>query len=145
MKKFIVLIIAVAVLVVTYSAPALAIDREASYAVYVRGETAGSIWLYNDIYMTECNRDTAINYRNIHNAVGYSKRFKGSYTDLMAEAKNHNARILKSENVGGVYIYYGYSDKLGRTVNVDGMGVNIQLALRGKTITVGTPLIMGSY
>lgn len=143
MKKFLILCIVVVAIVVTYSCPALAIDNEACYAVYTR--YSGDTWLYKDIYMTECDSNTAINYSNVPNAVGYSKRFKGNYDDLITEAKKHNVRILHSEEVDGVYLYYGISDTLGQTVYTNGYSVNMQLAIRGNIITVGTPLIMGSY
>lgn len=143
MKKFLLLIIIVGIVTVTYACPSLAVDNTAYYAVYTK--YAGDTWLYKDVYMTECDQEIAKNYRSVPNAVGYSKRFKGDYDDLVAEARKHNARIIASEEAGGAYIYYGISDALGKTVNVNGKAINIQLAIRGNVITVGTPLIMGSY
>lgn len=143
MKKFVLLLIIVGIITVTYACPSLAVDNTACYAVYTKYN--GDTWLYKDVYMTECDQNTAKNYRNLPNAVGYSKRFKGDYDDLLNEARKHNARIIASEEIGGAFIYYGISDSLGKTVNVDGKIVNIQLAIRGSVITVGTPLIMGSY
>lgn len=150
MKKISILIFAVIILALTYSYPAIkdfAGAKDVVYTYYTSGDTTGKgIWLYGDTYMISCTKSEAKTVQNnIGSLKGMSVSFKGDYDDFRKAQKNCNMSVLISENIDGTVIVYGYSDKLGKCVDVDGKTINVQMALKDGKITVGTPLIVGSY
>ena len=50
-----------------------------------------------------------------------------------------------SANVGAVKCCYGYNNKLNNYINIENSKINIQIALHNNVITIGTPVILGSY
>lgn len=74
-----------------------------------------------------------------------SFRFLGSEKDLQTLIDRLDIEVVSEQNLAEIAVVYGYSPRLNRSVKVEGRDVNIQLAKRGGTITVGTPLIAGSY
>lgn len=148
MKKVIVCVLFILVAVVTYSIPMFSQgDNEAvKYEVFATGENlGGGVYMYGDTYMYETdvyNADVALKFGNI---VGVSAKYEGDYDKFNEILKLYGIATVKSEIIDNVHIVYGISEKCGRCLVVDGNTVNIQVAINGNTITVGTPLIMGSY
>ena len=57
-----------------------------------------------------------------------------------------NAHIVKVENVDvGEVVIYAYTNKIPRTVKVNGKKVNLQIACRDEYTIIGWPLILGSF
>ena len=98
---------------------------------------------------------------------GESVSFDGGYGDALEILKLYRVKIIFEETVPDaqctidnaqctmhnaqfgdtIKIIYGFSRLFTRSVNLDGKKVNIQIAVNGSTgrVTVGTPLILGSY
>lgn len=76
---------------------------------------------------------------------GESVRFMGSDQDIEDIIRQLNIKVVDKQTLAGVVTIYGYSPRLGDYVSVSGEKVNIQIARRGAVVTVGVPLIMGSY
>ena len=55
------------------------------------------------------------------------------------------ADVLFTEKPEGVTIYYCYSAAFPRRVKVNGIAVNLAVAVRGDKVSAGTPLLKGSY
>lgn len=49
------------------------------------------------------------------------------------------------EDAGGIIIVTGYSKYFDRCLIVGGRRINVQIAFNKGTLTLGTPLILGSY
>ena len=57
-----------------------------------------------------------------------------------------DARVVSTGEVGGIYTVYLYTGRVNTpSVDLFGDKVNIQIALSGDKITVGYPIILGSY
>ena len=59
--------------------------------------------------------------------------------------KYFNARLEFSEETEDAYSEYYYSPYLSSSVRINGKKVNLHIAYSGDAVTVGTPLIFGSY
>lgn len=79
------------------------------------------------------------------NSKGQSIRFLGNDSDVKELLDKMEIQIVDRQNLANITIIYGYTVKLGKPVTLKGQKVNIQIAKRGASITVGTPLILGSY
>lgn len=82
---------------------------------------------------------------SLNGTEGESVTFCGSKNEFESEIRRLGVTVTERQSLGGIEIVYGYTEKLRGGVNVDGKRVNIELAYRGGTITVGTPVILGSY
>lgn len=82
---------------------------------------------------------------SLNGTEGESVTFYGTKEAFEAEILRLGVTVTERQSLGGIEIVYGYTEKLRGGVNVDGKRVNIELAYRGGTITVGTPVILGSY
>ena len=71
--------------------------------------------------------------------------FTGNNQDIERLIYTKRVEVLSTQTVAGVEIIYGFSTRLMGGVLVDGEKINIQIARRGSTITVGSPLIFGSF
>lgn len=76
---------------------------------------------------------------------GESVRFIGNDSDIEFLLDRLNIRVVDEYCFSNIHTIYGYSARLGQVVKVSGKKVNIQIAKRGGLITVGCPLIQGSY
>lgn len=55
------------------------------------------------------------------------------------------AHLQKAEYVEEVESYYLFSREMGKTVAVSGLPVNLHVAISGKRVSVGSPIIFGGY
>lgn len=84
---------------------------------------------------------------------GESVSFAGGNGDALEIISLYRARILSEEIIpldnegNSIRVFYGFSKLLTASVTLDGQKVNIQVAVNGQSgrVTVGTPLILGSY
>lgn len=83
--------------------------------------------------------------RTLMGSEGQCVRFDGSDLDVEKIIKRLRVEKVYEQELSGIFVIYGYSPRLGEGVYLDGKKVNIQIAKRGETVTVGTPLIKGSY
>ena len=92
-------------------------------------------------------QNTKIVNKNLNKSYiqGESFCFDGNIADITKILKKLNAKIITTENFENLKIIYAYSYKLQKFIFVDGKKVNVQICLNENKITVGTPLILGSY
>ena len=80
-------------------------------------------------------------YKLFTPVAGESVRYEGDVSAAVREA--FGARLLFTEEAGGVVNYYLYSSRLGGGVVLGGYFVNLHIAVSAAQTTVGTPLIFG--
>lgn len=76
---------------------------------------------------------------------GESCRVKAENFDLDAVIKNYSAEIIKVERVAGTVSYYFFSPVFKNSVTIGGEKINLHIAVNNEQVTMGTPLIYGSY
>lgn len=76
---------------------------------------------------------------------GQSICFEGDMDTYFKLLKDLSVKECFVENVQEIKVFYGFSNKLKDFTIVDEKKVNIQIAFRNGKITVGTPLILGSF
>jgi hypothetical protein len=60
-------------------------------------------------------------------------------------AKEKGAKLQRAEFVAGVESYYYFLANGGECVRVAGLPVNLHIAVRGRFVSVGAPIIFGGY
>lgn len=84
--------------------------------------------------------------KKLDDIAGISFSFTGNEKDIENFLKEVDAFVLKSENIdSGLQILLAHSPKFQNRVMIDGNSVNLQIAISGDTITIGSPLILGEY
>ncbi len=77
---------------------------------------------------------------------GESVTFRASLNKVAAIIEKYQVTDFETQYGSNFYTVYGYSPKLNEyAVNLDGNTINIQIAYRDGVVTVGTPVILGSY
>lgn len=73
--------------------------------------------------------------------------FTGTAAELLPLLSALNARQVYAQNIEGIAIAHYFCDSLPRVspVTIDGKKSNMQIALRGDVVTVGFPIIVGSF
>lgn len=66
-----------------------------------------------------------------------------SYYNEIVESMN--LQVIKEENFETFTTIYGYNQSLGDCVTINGQQVNVQIAKRGNVISIGYPILLGSY
>lgn len=76
---------------------------------------------------------------------GVSVSFSGSMQDVNAIVNRLQATQINCQQLDDLYVACYTSNRLQGGVTLDGKRVNLQIAYRNGCITVGYPLILGSY
>ena len=76
---------------------------------------------------------------------GFSVSFSGAEQDICRLADMFDLKVTSTLNLDGLYIVCGNSARIKGGVTLDGAKVNVQIAYKDGTVTVGSPLILGSY
>ena len=80
------------------------------------------------------------------NVVGETVVLSASEFNVQKLLLEKKANVLFEEKLGEeLTIYYCYSPKIKRQKTVKGERVNMQIAIRGAVVTIGSPVIYGSY
>ncbi len=74
-------------------------------------------------------------------AAGESVRYEGDRYEELKE--QFRATLLFTEEAGGAVNYYLYSPLLGAGVEVNGVPVNLHIAVRAGRTAAGSPIIFG--
>lgn len=69
----------------------------------------------------------------------------GSKNDLNNIVRRLNVVVKNEEQIDDAFIVEGYNSKFGNSIFVNGKEINIQLAYHNGLITVGCPVILGSF
>lgn len=76
---------------------------------------------------------------------GFSVSFAGTEQDIERIAELFKLKVTSTLNLDGLHVVCGNSARLTGGVNLDGVTVNLQIAYKDGLVTVGSPLILGSY
>ena len=154
MKKFIALIIVCLALFMVKTPYSLADVSSAFCATHTFYTTSKVFDSRIDViqsgngYLISCNSEIADEiYKKIDKdkLQGESFCFQGEIINVNEILYNLNAVIIKKEQVEDIVIVYAYTFKLENYLWIDSQKVNIQIAYNDGKVTVGTPLILGSY
>ena len=81
----------------------------------------------------------------LKNIRGESVSLKKENFDLNEFLSDMNAEVVFVEQTEEMNLYYAYSPNLKYKKIVDGRLVNVQIAIAKERVTVGSPLIFGSF
>ena len=121
------------------------------YSFYIQGEYKKCDYLFETpngdgkiltcpVYLAESVK------RGIKGEIkGESFRISGGVDKVNDIISCLGARVVKTSTVDGIYCVYLYSGKLGESVELGGERVNGQIAVSKGKITIGCPIILGSY
>lgn len=93
-----------------------------------------------NVYHISCDTTTAKKLK-VKNLVGQSVKLVGNKDDFYNVCKKLG-KIKSQYNVDGIVVAEGVSQKLKKAKN---LATNFQVAFDGKYITVGTPVVIGSF
>jgi len=85
-------------------------------------------------------------YNKLSSVVGISFTLQGTRNDFINICENLELTIVSKEIVSdGIISYLCYTKKIANRILVDNEEINVQIAINKNNITVGTPVILGSY
>ncbi|MBE7086856.1 MAG: hypothetical protein E7369_00970 [Clostridiales bacterium] len=65
--------------------------------------------------------------------------------DLQKLIDDFSAKLVLTESGGGVINYYFYSPMIKYKKSIKNQAVNLHVAYRGEVLTIGSPIIFGSF
>lgn len=81
---------------------------------------------------------------SIANLTGESAEYKNA-EDAFQQIDRYNANFRFMEECGDIQNYYFYSPNLYAAVHVNGIAVNLHIAIKIDGVTIGSPLIFGGF
>lgn len=91
------------------------------------------------------DRNNLAQGRRLKEISGHSVSFFGSITDAESLLTMLNAIDVYVEHIADLMCIYAYSPRLGKSIIIDGQKVNLQIAVSGGRVHIGTPILLGSY
>lgn len=123
-------------------------DIQGDYSFYTKtyyGDANCRTVQNGDVFVVSCPSEYADSLRpKLVGILGESVRTEGGVDDCL-EIARATGKVYFTQNADGVFVAEGFSPKLSGGVVKDGVKVNFQAACRDGVITVGTPLILGSF
>lgn len=68
-----------------------------------------------------------------------------SYTAVAQLLDDLSVKVYDKQTMGKVISIYGYSNRISGGIVVDGRLINIHIAYNSGTVTIGSPIILGSF
>lgn len=120
--------------------------EQATVSIYCRQTTADIFVDMGTGYIVECDVHSYGRTLDMCSGVdGVSVSFCGSIDDVAQIVEIFNLLTVSVCEIDGLYVVCGVSNKLTGGVMLDGTKVNLQIAYKDGVVTVGSPLILGSY
>ncbi|MDE6189472.1 MAG: hypothetical protein K2G37_04225 [Clostridia bacterium] len=91
------------------------------------------------------NETVGIKDERLDNTLGVAYIYPKESAEVDDLIDKFSAKIYYSQDLEDGITYYGYCKNLGKSVEIDGKEINIQIVSNKDNIIVGFPLIMGSY
>ena len=91
------------------------------------------------------NAKKVLSELNSQNIQGESFCFDGTFCDVQKILYSLNAQIVKKECFDDFQVFYAHSPKISKYILMNFKKVNMQIVLKNNKITVGSPIILGSY
>lgn len=126
------------------------INNSGQYYFYVKGDYKLDKCLCissgcGTIIQTKFNNATQTK-KLLDNIQGESYCFKTSNENITNEILTlFNAVIIKQQEIDNLKIVYAYSNGLEKYVKDDGEKINLQICINNENVTIGYPIILGSY
>lgn len=154
MKRFLVTTVLIAAIlgVMLYFAPKPMQSDVYSYVqynptinVYCRDTTCDASDMGLGYQVTCTAADFNKTLASCRNVDGVSVSFAGAAYDVNEIVSRLQATEVSRQQIDDIFVSCYYSPLIREYVTIDGNRVNVQIAYRGGTVTVGYPLILGSY
>ena len=84
-------------------------------------------------------------YMSLKKVTGESAKISSRNFDVYDFFEKYNAEIVFTETVDGVVSYYGYSKDIKYQTIIGGKRINLHVAKAKNLVTVGSPIIYGSF
>lgn len=125
-------------------------DKNAKYCFYTTNssQTIKNAKITKNGSMTIITCDSNDVYKikpQLVDVQGESLSFLGTKNDALNYLNNFNHNVVLSEIIENIVVIYAYCPQIENYVYVNNEKVNIQLAFNDGKITVGTPMILGSF
>lgn len=120
-------------------------DCDATVNIYCRQSTCDSIDMGLGRQVTCSVAEFKTTFLNCDGVDGVSVSFSGQWQDVNVILNRLQAAQVSVQQLDDLYVACYYSSRVQGGVTLDGKRVNMQIAYRDGTITVGYPLILGSY
>ena len=155
MKRYIVVVIILVLVLLPKGAEFFTVASSygvGEYCFYISGEVDEE-----HFQRVDKNGSDTIGYCSLINAPEVKKQYRGSIngesftltgTKLTVGeiVTKLDARVVSEGEVNGIYTVYLYTGRLNvNSIDLFGDKVNVQIALNGNKVTVGYPIILGSY
>lgn len=129
---------------------AVSVDKNAEYCFYTKNLSQSienaKITQNGTMSIISCNaRDVEKIKPQLVDIEGESICFLGTKNDALNFLGQYNHKVVFSEIVDDIVVIYAYSPQIDNYVFVNNEKVNLQLAFNNGKITVGTPMILGSF
>jgi hypothetical protein len=152
MKKILIILIATLTVIFTYPSNNFITLTEKfngnEYIFYTDSKPEGydNVIKNGEIYMVTVNSNEAEKtYKTLKDVNAISVRFNGSKEKINFYLETLSAEEIKNQTIDDIYIVYGYTSKIKESVDVNGQTINVQIAIHRGVVTIGSPLIIGSY
>lgn len=84
--------------------------------------------------------------KDLSNIVGESITFEGTTRDVINLLDIYNASVVKTEHINeDILCVYASTSKFKNSILIDNQKINLQIAYSNGRVTMGTPIILGSY
>ena len=125
-------------------------QTDASYTFYTKipcGSIDDAVVVQNgNMFLVNCKSSDAKKVKSQLNGIeGESFSFQGTKNDALNFLNKYNYKTVFCEMVENILIIYAYCPQIQNSVYVNNQKTNLQLAVNNEKITIGTPLILGSY
>lgn len=111
------------------------------YTVYSKENIGDEVFSIKGIGLYEGQKTDVINA----NIEAETITIKGNFDDFKRILKTLSVIYYKEEKIDDIYIIYGYSPRLKRTMIANGFLQNVQITLSEDTITISNPINLGSF
>lgn len=99
-----------------------------------------------NVFFVSCNlQDAGKVKQKLSNILGESVCFKGDKVAGLNYISSFNYTSILTEDVNGIFTLYAYTPQIENFVYINNKKVNIELAVNKGVITIGSPIIVGSY
>ena len=123
-------------------------DNLVTYTFYTLEKTDDSLsYTKNgDAFIVSCDANQAVQVKQkLEKILGESVRFNGDKIAGLNFISKFNYTSVLTEDVNGIFTLYAYSPKIENYVYINNKKVNIELAVNKGVVTIGSPIIVGSY
>ena len=121
------------------------LDKNATVNIYCRQTSCENIDLGLGFQVTCSVDDFGATVASCRGVDGVSVSFEGSEQDIDRILCRLQATQVSYQQLDDLYVACCYSPRLKGSVSIDGKRVNLQIAYSNGAVTVGYPLILGSY